>query len=249
MTAYDIYEAAKFDIQEKYLTSTADQLLQISADVKAIGEAVLDITIKDETAIAVAMAFIDYAKACRGELEDAGFMAGEWEANHYKLVEAPLKEIPAQEGYILSESGREIPFIVARMQMVDSLYVKACEGHHAADLQGIYEAYCDLYREKTGTSPDLEWDFMTVEEAEKLDPDDREYRGITFYKDEKNGTMEILLGKDGHYGFMDRDGAVETTERIDFKELYYSEKVGPVYKGYPISAFIKGTWNPEWDEK
>lgn len=172
MTAYDIYEAAKFDIQEKYLTSTADQLLQISADVKAIGEAVLEITIKDETAIAVAMAFIDYAKACRGELEDAGFMAGEWEANHYNLVEAPLKEIPAQEGYILSESGREIPFIVARMQMVDSLYVKACEGHHAADLQGIYEAYCDLYREKTGTSPDLEWDFMTVEEAEKLDPDD-----------------------------------------------------------------------------
>lgn len=158
MTAYDIYEAAKFDIQEKYLTSTADQLLQISADVKAIGEAVLDIRMTDETAIAVAMAFIDYAKACRGELEDAGFMAGEWEANHYNLVEAPLKEIPAQEGYILSESGREIPFITVRMKMDDALYEKACDGHYVSDLQGIYENYCDLYREKTGTSPDLEMD-------------------------------------------------------------------------------------------
>lgn len=163
MTAYDIYQAAKFDIeeniiQEKYGKLTNDKLRQVSEDVKAIGEAILDIRMTDETGIAVAMAFIDYDKACRGELEDAGFNAGEWEANHYNLVEAPLKEIPAQEGYILSESSREIPFIVARMQMIDSLYVKACEDHYAADLQGIYEAYCDLYREKTGTSPNLEWD-------------------------------------------------------------------------------------------
>lgn len=248
MTAYDIYQAAKFDIEEKYETLTNDKLLQVKEDVKAIGEAVLDIRMTDETAIAVAMAFIDYAKACEGELEDAGFKAGEWEANYYNLVEGPLTEIPAREGYILTESGREIPFITARMQMVDSLYVKACEDHYAADLQGIYEAYCDLYREKTGTSPDLEWDFMTVEEAEALDPDDREYRGISFYEDEEEGELAVLLGKDGHYGFMNKEGAVETTERIDFRQLYYSEKEGPVYKGYPIRAFIKGSWNPEWDE-
>ena len=163
MTAYDIYQAAKFDIeeniiQEKYGKLTNDKLRQVSEDVKAIGEAVLDIRMTDETGIAVAMAFIDYDKACRGELEDAGFNAGEWEANHYNLVEAPLKEIPAQEGYILSESGREIPFITVRMKMDDALYEKACDGHYASDLQGIYETYCDLYREKTGTSPDLEMD-------------------------------------------------------------------------------------------
>lgn len=251
MTAHDIYKATKFDIEEKYgntLDST-DKLLQVKEDVKAIGEAVLDIRMTDETAIAVAMAFIDYAKACKGELEDAGFMAGEWEANYYNLVEGPLTEIPAREGYILTESGREIPFVTARMQMDDSLYAKVCDGHYASDLQGIYEAYCDLYREKTGTSPDLEWDFLTVEEAESLDPDDREYRGISFYEDEEDGELAVLLGKDGHYGLMDKDGAVETTERIDFRQLYYSENEGPVYKGYPIRAFIKGPWNPAWDEK
>lgn len=251
MTAYDIYKAAKFDIEEKYgdtLNST-DKLLQVSKDVRAIGEAVMDIHMTEETAIAVAMAFIDYAKACEGELEDAGFLAGEWEANHYNLVEAPLKEIPAREGYIVSESGREIPFVTARMQMDDTLYLKACDGHYASDLQGIYEAYCDLYREKTGTSPDLEWDFLTVEEAEALDPDDREYRGISFYEDEEEGGLAVLLGKDGHYGIIDRDGAFETTERIDFRQLYYSDQEGPVYKGYPIRAFLKGPWNPAWDEK
>lgn len=251
MTAHDIYKATKFDIEEKYgntLDST-DKLLQVKEDVKAIGEAVLDIRMTDETAIAVAMAFIDYAKACKGELEDAGFMAGEWEANYYNLVEGPLTEIPAREGYILTESGREIPFVTARMQMDDSLYAKVCDGHYASDLQGIYEAYCDLYREKTGTSPDLEWDFLIVEEAESLDPDDREYRGISFYEDEEDGELAVLLGKDGHYGLMDKDGAVETTERIDFRQLYYSENEGPVYKGYPIRAFLKGPWNPAWDEK
>lgn len=251
MTAYDIYEATKFDIEEKYgntLDST-DKLLQVKEDVQAIGEGALDIRIASETAIAVAMAFIDYAKACEGELEDAGFKDGEWEANYYNLVEGPLTEIPAREGYILTESGREIPFVTARMQMDDSLYAKACDGHYASDLQGIYEAYCDLYREKTGTSPDLEWDFLTVEEAESLDPDDREYRGISFYEDEEDGELAVLLGKDGHYGLMDKDGAVETTERIDFRQLYYSENEGPVYKGYPIRAFIKGPWNPAWDEK
>ena len=182
MTAYDIYEATKFDIEEKYgntLDST-DKLLQVKEDVQAIGEGALDIRIASETAIAVAMAFIDYAKACEGELEDAGFKDGEWEANYYNLVEGPLTEIPAREGYILTESGREIPFVTARMQMDDSLYAKAC---------------------------------------------------------------------DGHYGLMDKDGAVETTERIDFRQLYYSENEGPVYKGYPIRAFIKGPWNPAWDEK
>lgn len=158
MTAYDIYQAAKFDIEEKYETLTNDKLLQVKEDVKAIGEAVLDIRMTDETAIAVAMAFIDYAKACSGELEDAGFNAGEWEANYDILVKEPLKEIPAKEGCILSESGREIPFITVRMKMDDALYEKACDGHYASDLQGIYENYCDLYREKTGTSPDLEMD-------------------------------------------------------------------------------------------
>lgn len=104
MTAYDIYEAAKFDIEEKYgdtLNST-DKLLQVCKDVQAIGEGALDIRMASETAMAVAMAFIDYAKACEGELEGAGFKAGEWEDNHYKLVEAPLKEIPAREGCIVS---------------------------------------------------------------------------------------------------------------------------------------------------
>ena len=81
---------------------------------------------------------------------------------------------------------------------------------------------------------------MTVEEAEKLDPDDRNIAGITFYKDERKRHNGILW-KDGHYGLMDKDGAVRQTERIDFKELYIAKKVGPVYKGYPISAFIKGT--------
>ena len=68
MTAYDIYKATKFDIEEKYgntLDST-DKLLQVKEDVKAIGEAVLDIRMTDETAIAVAMALTITPRPARG---------------------------------------------------------------------------------------------------------------------------------------------------------------------------------------
>lgn len=250
MTAYTIYNAVADDLKDyfkKYLCPEATDIVvlrKLAQEVKKIGEKKMSIRISLETATAVAMAYVEFHKACRGDYEKiAGYKISDSAQACYELVEIPLSHLAAREGYIQSESGREIPFVVARQQMNEEIWLKVRRKKPLADLQSLYDAYCDAFRKVYGALPQLERYYMTADEAEKMDPETRSAYGIYFYTDDDNVDVGVFNDDHDRCGITLGGKSFETTEYIDFKELYYSDDAGPVYKGYPIQTFIKGPWH------
>lgn len=243
MTAYSIYEAIVDDLDayfKRYMVPASTDmaaLMNLTAYVKETGKKLLHIPISIETATAVAMAYIDYQKA-----------DGDAQA-FYALVEKPLSRLAAREGYIKSESGRKIPFIVARQQMEDDIYFAVRQRTAATDFQTLYEAYCDAFRKAHGISPHLERYYMTVKEAKKMDEESREDHGISFQAADEKEEIKVFSDYCGHTGISFNGQEFATTEAIDLDELYYCDYAGPVYKDYPIQNFIKGIWPEEWKKK